>query len=193
MIRHNDQRKGFALLLTLLVVTVVVSVTLAVIELTIKQLNLSVTARDSEVAFHAANAGMECSRYTRRMASSSLEAGDNSLSFNCFNQTQTLTRQGESLSTNGNGQLYRYSSQATWGTNDRCSVIEMVLMIVPDTETSDFEITNLNTIFSGVPVGETKSCSPGAKCTISQVVGYNKACANISSPGTVRREILLEF
>jgi hypothetical protein len=41
-------------------VAVVVSITLAVIELTIKQLNLTVTAKDSEIAFHAANAGIEC-------------------------------------------------------------------------------------------------------------------------------------
>ena len=90
MIRHNTSSRGFALLMTLLVVAVVVSITLAVIELSIKQLNLAVTAKDSEIAFHAANAGMECVRYARRTASTSLESGENSVRFDCFNKNQNF-------------------------------------------------------------------------------------------------------
>ncbi len=190
----NHQQTGFALLMTLLVVTVVVSITLAVIELSIKQLNLSVTARDSEIAFHAANAGMECARYARRTASSSLESGQNSVRFYCFNQEQFLGRQNSGLIENGaDGDIYRYRSEVTWSTNDRCSVMDMVVMVVPDTETTDMTIPNLNSVFAGFPATDTKSCSPGATCTVAEVVGYNRACADITLPGTVRREILLEF
>lgn len=194
MIQTNHQQTGFALLMTLLVVAVVVSITLAVIELSIKQLALSVTAKDSEIAFYAANAGMECVRYARRTASTSLEAGVNSVSFNCFNRTQNLGRQTQSLTENGgDGEIYRYRSEVSWGTNDRCSVIDMVVLTVPDTETSDMQIPNLNSLYEGYPAGDTKTCSPGAKCTVAQVTGYNRPCGSLTLPGTVRREILLEF
>jgi hypothetical protein len=197
MIHHKNQASGFALLMTLLVVAVVVSITLAVIELTIKQLNLTVTAKDSEIAFHAANAGLECARYVRRIASSSFEVAGtplDTIDFECFNRAQELDLQSYGgLSTNGNGELRRYVGEITWGTGDRCSVIDMLVMLVPDTETSDLEITNLNTLYSGFPVGDTKSCSPGARCTVAEVIGYNRGCTNTNLAGTVRREILLEF
>ncbi|MFM2340138.1 MAG: hypothetical protein RLZZ360_774 [Candidatus Parcubacteria bacterium] len=197
MTRHNQYNQGFALLMTLLVVGAVVSITLAVIELTIRQLNLSVTAKDSEIAFHATNAGLECARYVRRVASSSFEVfgtPPNTVSFECFNTTSDLTLTSYAgLTINGNGEIYRYTGSVTWGTNDRCSVIDMIVMLVPDTEVTDLEITNLTSLYAGFPAGTTKSCSPGAYCTVAEVVGYNRSCANINVPGTVRREILLEF
>lgn len=197
MIRHNQHTGGFALLMTLLVVAAVVSITLAVIELTIKQLNLTVTARDSEIAFHAANAGLECARYVRRVASSSFEVVGtplDTIDFECFNRTQELDLVSNGgLSTSGNGELRRYYGEVTWGTGDRCSIVDILVMIVPDTETSDFSITNLHNTYQGFPQGDTKSCSPGARCTVAQVIGFNKGCSNTSLEGTVRREILLEF
>ncbi len=196
MIRHKQQN-GFALLMTLLVVGAVVSITLAVIELTIKQLNLTVTARDSEIAFHAANAGLECARYVRRVASTSFEVVGtplDTIDFECFSRTQELDLVSNGgLATNGNGELRRYLGEVTWGTGDRCSVVDMLVMMVPDTETSDFEITNLHTMYQGFPQGDTKTCSPGARCTVAQVIGYNRGCVDTSLAGTVRREILLEF
>ncbi len=196
MTHHNHTQPGFALLMTLLVVTVVVSITLTVIELTIKQLNLSVTAKDSEIAFHAANAGMECVRYARRLASTSLETKVNNVRINCFNVTnQNLRLQSDSLNRGSADEdwVSYYQAEVSWLTGDRCSVIDMVLINVPTTETSPVVIGNLDSIFSSFSDSDTKNCDPGAKCTIAEVVGYNKNCTNINSPGTVRREILLEF
>lgn len=197
MIHSKQHTSGFALLMTLLVVAAVVSITLAVIELTIKQLNLTVTARDSEIAFHAANAGLECARYVRRIASSSFEVLGtplDTIDFECFSRTQELdlTSYG-GLSMSGNGEVRRYLGEVTWGTGDRCSVVDMLVMIVPDTETSDLSISNLHTLYQGFPQGDTKTCSPGARCTVAQVIGYNRGCSSTNLAGTVRREILLEF
>jgi hypothetical protein len=191
----RNQQSGFALLMTLLVVAVVVSITLTVIELSIKQLNLSVTAKDSEIAFHAANAGMECVRYVRRTSAALIEDPDtNSFNFDCFNQRQSLGRQNHGLTlSGGDGALYRYRGQASWATGDRCSVIDFVTMIVPETETSDMQVSGLNAIYPGYPASDVKTCSPGSVCTVAEVVGYNKSCSNITTTGTVRREILLEF
>lgn len=197
MILRNHHTGGFALLMTLIVVGAVVSITLAVIELTLKQLNLTVTARDSEIAFHAANAGLECARYVRRVASTSFEVVGtplNTIDFECFNRTQELDLVSYGgLSVSGNGEIRRYLGEVTWGTGDRCSVVDMLVMIVPDTETSDLEITNLTTLYAGFPQGDTKTCSPGARCTVAEVIGYNRGCTDTGLAGTVRREILLEF
>lgn len=193
MIQINRKSQGFALLLTLLVVTVVVSVTLAVVELSIKQINLSVTAKDSEIAFYASNAGMECARYANRLASSTIENGTNAFSAPCFNDDVDFTRRAHGLSVSGDGDVYRYQSEVSWPTSDRCSQIDMVVMVVPATDSGNTTISNFNTIYPGYPTGKTKTCTPGSKCTIASVTGFNKSCGAITGAGTVRREILLEF
>ncbi len=194
MTRRNQNEPGFALLLTILVVSVVVSITVTIIELTLKQVALAVTARDSEIAFHAANAGMECVRYMSRMASSSIANRDNNIRFYCFGQEQQIGRQNRSLSVSGgDGDVTHYAGLVTWNTGDRCSSVDMVVMQVDEGETSDMVINNLETIYPGFPAADNKSCTPGSRCIVAEVTGYNKPCNAITEPGTVRREILLEF
>ncbi len=195
MTHHKSSQSGFALLMTLLVVAVVVSITVTVIELTLKQLALSVTAKDSEVAFHAANAGMECARYVRRNASTTINAQGSPVLFDCFGQTnQRLNLVAHSLNeSGGDGEVYRYEGEVSWITNDRCSVIDFVTMIVDETATGDMNINNFNSIFPGFPASEIKSCPPGGICTVAEVTGYNRPCGSLIGNGVVRREILLEF
>ncbi len=50
---------GFALLLTMIVVAVTLAVGLSLLNITLKQFTLSSTSRDSEIAFHAADSGLE--------------------------------------------------------------------------------------------------------------------------------------
>ncbi len=194
MTRRNQHEPGFALLLTILVVSVVVSITVTIIELTLKQVALAVTARDSEIAFHAANAGMECVRYMSRMASSSIANRDNNIRFYCFGQSQEVGRQNRVLSVSGgDGDITHYAGLVTWNTGDRCSSVDMVVMQVDEGEASDMVINNLETIYPGFPATDNKSCTPGSRCIVAEVTGYNKPCNAITEPGTVRREILLEF
>jgi type II secretory pathway pseudopilin PulG len=192
----TKQKSGFALLMTLVVVTAVVSITLAIIELSIKQLSLTVTARDSELAFQAANAGIECIRYLHRQASTTFTTPlPTSVPYTCFQRpSDTLVTVANSFTVTGNGSIRRYRDTITWGpNNDRCSVLEMVLMHVDPSESSDLVVSNLNTAFPGYPSGQNKRCSPGSLCTIAEVTGFNKPCNAITTAGSVRREVLLEF
>lgn len=192
MTRHNTS-SGFALLMTLLVVSVVVSITLAVIELSIKQLNLSVSAKDSEIAFHAANAGMECIRYALRTEETDF-AGSGNVTASCFNRNITIEREPLSpLEVSGGpaNRVARYSAEITWPTGDRCSQMDIVRADVPVSDDEWVRVNYLSRVFSGR--AGSKSCTPGSTCVIAEVVGYNKRCADITDPGTVRREILLEF
>ena len=82
----NQKESGFALLITLIVVGVVLSVGLSILDLSIRQVRLSTNAKESELAFHAANAGMECARYWRRASSSEMETGQ-AIEPVCFGET----------------------------------------------------------------------------------------------------------
>ncbi len=197
---------GFALLMTLIVVTVVVSITATIIELTIKQLTLSVTAKDSEVAFHAANAGMECAQFTRLVnASASIENGATTITTNCMGLTQTLTR----VNTLGvavdpsTATVYRYRGSITWPagnpSNNRCSVIDMfVIMNANDGNEVSLGDTSsggdpISDEIPGYPSTDPFICAANSNCTLVSSVGYNSLCNATSSAGTVRREILLDF
>jgi hypothetical protein len=205
MTHHKTSTAGFALLMTLMVVSVIVSITAAVIELSLKQLQLAVTTRDSEIAFQAANAGMECARYARRISADEIETGNGSLyPFPCFGvsdqilQSSNLTGLVSNEDTITNTRVIKYyTSNFTWSTNDRCSKLVMLAMNVSPDADASLVIDNLHDLFPGYPEGMTKTCEVGSYCTVAQVTGYSDsaACNAGYTPtiDTVRREILLEF
>ncbi len=180
--------------MALLVVGVVITIGLSILELTIKQVQLATTARDSEIAFHAANAGMECSRYIRRAASSTMERGQN-ITPSCFGQTATTNTNSRVTSgVTGDGEVFLYNYSFTWGVDgDRCTQVTTLVASTTLTGTTDVAIANMPTIMPGYTDGNTKTCEIGARCTVMSVRGYNRACNNISNYGTVQREVLLQF
>ncbi len=201
-IKKTTDTAGFALLITIMVLSVVTAVTLAIVELSLKQLALSVDSKDSEIAFHAANAGLECARYMRRTASTTFETGNDVTSY-CFGSPVTVTEiaLGVPRAPAGttNGVVYRYEADFQWGSGSsiRCSEVSMVVIAVTATATpAGITIGNggspLTDIMPGYPA-TTKTCEAGGRCTIASVTGYSAACANKSDADTLRREILLEF
>lgn len=198
----SQKNKGFALLITIMVVSVVVAVTLAIVELSIKQLELSVDSVDSELAFQAANAGLECARYWRREVSDQFESGD-PVTFDCFGTADGAIRPPLSITRTGNGvvTVYTLDTGLSWGTAplERCSDMTIISMVVPATTTapgvtigSGSGNNSLKTILPGYP-SDSKTCEPGGLCTIVSVTGYSANCSNKNDVGTQRREILLEF
>ncbi len=182
--------------MALLVVGVLITIGLSVLELTIKQVQLATTARDSEIAFHAANAGMECSRYWRRENAAEMETGA-SINPSCFGISSSSPIVPTSLSGDiiaGTGQAYLYNYSFTWGTGlDRCTEVTTLVASSSISGATDLVINNMTTRFPGYTGGNTKSCEPGARCTVMSVRGYNRSCSNKSNYGTVEREVLLQF
>jgi type II secretory pathway pseudopilin PulG len=202
--RSDKQNNGFALLITLIVVGVVLSVGLALLDLSIKQVRLSTNAKDSEVAFHAANAGLECARYWRRESSDEMEAGD-PFTPTCFGESVTGDNGGEvnpstnpdpdlDDATDGSANLYDY--KFTWGTNsDRCTRIK-TLVVSADVIGNGAAVDNMEELFPGYPDGNTFTCDAGGRCTVISVRGYNKDCLTLGGENTygiVEREVLLQF
>jgi len=192
MLRHNRAQSGFALLMTLVVVSVVISVGLTLIELTIKQLRLSTGAKDSEIAFHAANAGVECIRYWRLASSTEFENGvGNTVPMNCFGagvSTVTMT----DLSP-GPELIFKYDVDFTWGAAgaQRCSRASFITLS-SDPTSAGVTLTSVPTYIIGYP-NTDKTCQAGGLCTIVSVKGYNQPCTNVGTLGTIEREVLLEL
>ncbi len=190
--KHQD---GFALLLSLIVLGVVVSVALTMIEITIKQLQLSTIAKDSELAFHASSAGVECLRYWRLASSTEFETqlGD-TVDMDCLGAapvrpTRTL-RVPDGISP---GTVDLYSAQFSWGSPARCSKIDFIV-IASDPADGDATVYDVGNDLVGYPSPSNKSCPAGGKCTYVSAKGYNTTCNNVGlGIGVVEREVLLEL
>ncbi len=60
---RETRQKGFTLLLSMLVVSMVLSVALGITEIVIKENQLATLVRESEAAFHAADKGIDCALF----------------------------------------------------------------------------------------------------------------------------------
>lgn len=186
----NRQQEGFALLITLIVVGVVLSVGLTILDLSIKQVKLSTNARESEVSFHAANAGAECARYWRRTESANIIAGQQ-IAVDCFGEA-SINVNPSTPAVTGNGNTYQYEYSFTWGGGSRCTEIN-TLVAVADPIGVGVTTTLMTTLVPGYPKGDDMYCEAGSQCTVLSVRGYNRPCATVNGYGTVQREVLLQF
>jgi len=199
----KNVQQGFALLMTIIVVSVVISIGLSVLDLTLKQVRLSTNAKDSEISFHAANAGVECARYTRRVNANLMEVGT-AISPVCFGVSPTSNSKAKvnATSTDGDGEVYKYTYNFSWpsASPTSCTLVTTLVasataMINPTTLGRGVTTTHMTTYISGYPVssGSGWYCGPGERCTILSVKGYNRPCAASYGYGTVEREVLLQF
>lgn len=190
----NRTETGFALLMTMIVVGVVLSVGLAILDLSLKQVRLSTNAKESEISFHAANAGMECAQYWRRTDSDKMESNQ-SISPVCFHES-TYSNTNIEITTGlvGDGNVYQYEYSFQWGPTGsiRCTQINTIVMS-SDLYGIGLTLSNVANIVDGYPYSDDKTCSAGSQCTIVSVRGYNRPCSTISGFGVVQREVLLQF
>jgi hypothetical protein len=193
MLHHNKiTSSGFALLITLVIISVVISIGITLIDLTIKQLRLANSSKDSESAFHAANAGAECIRYWRIASSTAFESVVGvpvSVPVTCFGEVAT-----SSVPTNLGTGVHRHDLEITWGPSNarRCSE---VIMLTLSSDPSAVSSTTLNNIQNQIPGYPTnyKECGPGGRCSIISVRGYNRSCALKNELGSIQREVLLDL
>ncbi len=189
MIHHKKTlSSGFALLITLVIISVVISIGITLVDLTLKQLRLANNSKDSESAFHAANAGAECVRYWRIKESDKFEAGLVQIPVTCFDAAVVDSVPTELVA----GSVYRHDFEISWAANTRCSKVRMITISSDPDAAAAVNFVGIQAIIPGYPVN-VKSCNPGGRCSIISVQGYNRSCANINEIGTIQREVLLDL
>lgn len=106
-IYQEQDKKGFVILIAVLVASLMISIGAFIANIAVKELSLSVSGRDSQVAFYAADAGIECALYhdlhVSQFATSSSDSGPGTL--NCNSTTTPIVVTGLSTATRGVSQF----------------------------------------------------------------------------------------
>lgn len=91
----ENTSKGFTLVISILIASLVLSVGVSILNISLKEKQLSASGRDSQIAFHNADSGIECALYwdlvdgTPFGTPTSNQSELNSYTFDCNNQTIT--------------------------------------------------------------------------------------------------------
>jgi hypothetical protein len=107
--QKNNSQKGFVILFAVLISSLVLSVGISIISISLKQIVLSGSGRDSQFAFYMSNTGAECAQYwdyagdldttTGNKSNVFATSSDSTLSFNitrvkCLGMTLATTTGG---------------------------------------------------------------------------------------------------
>jgi Tfp pilus assembly protein PilV len=184
---HTDNTQGgFALLITIIVLSVVLAIGLSLLEISLKQINLTITARESELAFVAANSGIECAQFSRFNREISTAFDNEEFEFACFGQGARII--DAVLRRGSNPRVYEYQTQYDVGTASGDMCVDVTVFVM-DNRTNN---NNGNYNFSNQGVS-SRSCPGNSVCTNIFSRGYNRACDAIGDRNTVQREMTAEF
>lgn len=193
-LKNIDNKEGFALLITLVVVSVVLAIGLSLLFVTTRQYLLAVTANESEKAFQASQIGMECLRYHRAQPTTAAKF----LRDNNSDPTPTLICGGNSSAVvNSSGQpvqnpvaagawLYNYRYRFNLG-DDQCAEPSIYVA-----DLREYDGADLNLAVSGEGLSQIK-CTAGTVCTAIFSRGYNRPCNQLNSIYSIQREITVQY
>lgn len=185
-------QSGFALLITLVVVSVVLAIGLSLLFVTTKQYLLSVTAIESEKAFQAGQIGLECMRFHRAQPDTRAkllkENGDPPPALTCAGITSSSLAQTSALYSDSGRLLYnyRYRYDIDIAGDTVCTEPSLYIADLRDA-TADLSYN-----LTGEGLG-TITCTAGTLCTVVFARGYNRPCDQLDSIFTVQREITVEY
>lgn len=172
MCNHNN--RAFTLFLSIIVAAVVLSIGLALLELTLRQFKLGGLANESVIALNAADAGLECFRYWDRsdFAGGIFDIGPGATPFDCMGQTEVTS----GLVASGDRESFEFE----WGVVDTmCTKLDVYKYFdsVSDTNMQD----------------GTRRCPAGFTCTQVESRGYNVPCDQLNNNRVVERAIRATF
>lgn len=191
--RTPTNQDGITLLVTLLLMGVLLGVSASLLNLTLKQFQLSGIAYTSETAFQAASAGLECALYhdfpppSTNVPSPFAVPGNgdeqsSGASIKCMGGT-TAVPNSNGTARSGEEQRFQFSWGAT--SNPVCTELS-VYKFYSLTDSVDMTINGVNmNINRDADLSTVEFCPQGSECTIIQSRGYNVACADITTSGRV--------
>ena len=197
-----NTQEGITLLVTLLLMGVLLGISASLLNVTLKQYQLSGIGYASEIAFQAANAAMECILYHDRKTTSGgsspglkpfdvPNSGEQSsdVSIRCMTSGDIYEDSvsnlpsyvdptpGNRRTRSGGGQRFTFE----WGTSPTVCSEVTVYKFYSDTAAVPVMVGTTNMRTSG-------SCPAGSVCTVVQARGYNVACNQRSNSRVVERE-----
>jgi hypothetical protein len=190
---YSTKNNGFALLLALIISSVVLAIGVSILHISVNQINLSATARESEIAFQAAHAGVDCLMYWRNEKSAEFIDVSGTLAnptTNCFGGGPIETSKQSYAPSSGTGWVREYINEYQWGSPLRCTNVSAYII-------NAYSTTNVTVNFGtdrGIGDNGVKTCNAGTICTVIISDGYNRACNELDSTiFSVQREIVVEY
>lgn len=201
MKHYRTHERGIALLITLLLMSVLLTVSASLLNITLKQYQFSSIGVASEQAFQAANAGLECmvwhdyedyptSKFDVDTPTAPNPAGP---TIECMGVNDSTSAVGAIGS--GEEQRYRFS----WRVSSDPDIPELC------TDVSIYKFYELGTA-DGNPTGPSmdialgqtgQNCAEDVVCTVIRARGYNVACPADDDdpfpPRTIEREITQRY
>lgn len=174
----KTNQDGITLLITLLLMGVLVAVSTSLLNITLKQYQLSGISLASETAFQAASAGMECALYNDWINKHFDIGPRNAIS--CFNNIESNDEgvDGNGIANSGEEQRFQFNWKIQSDSPDVCSEISVYKF---HDATIPVDVSINGVLFRTKTDGTSDPCPAGSVCTVIQSRGYNVACAQISS------------
>lgn len=88
----NNTQRGFTLFIAVLLGSLMLAIGFSIFNLAFKELILSASAKESQIAFYAADTGLECALYYDQSEAKFQTTGPGSFSINCAKQVRNVTR-----------------------------------------------------------------------------------------------------
>jgi Tfp pilus assembly protein PilX len=136
-INNKNIENGYAILFTIVVVSIISIISMGLASSALKQMILSGVARDSTTAFYEADLGSECALYAEN-------------AYNMVPPTNPWICAGNSLSftgptdAGGGKTTYTLNPDGTGGTNDKCFRITATKEVVGDTINTKIQTRGYN-------------------------------------------------
>lgn len=177
------------LLVALLTMGVVLAVGASLLNVTLKQYQLSGISRASERAFHAADAGMECALYHDRnevggVPRNTFALGNQNVAITCMRVADGSSLGGVA-SDSGDDQAFEFD----WGESGQEVCTRISVYKFYEDPADDGNGTGPALIVDGIDRRPAQPCPEGLVCTVIAARGYNVSCDDLSSRGTVEREL----
>lgn len=176
------------LLLAVVVSGIILAIGLTLLSISLKQFKISGLAENSEKAFHAANAGVECARYwdlsSENGGKFDVVDNDSQVTIQCLGKDRPAG--GASSGNEQRIQEITWSNEGSSGDNtELCTDVSIWKFYSED---GDEDMGNGET---GLPSGTV--CPEGVECTVIRSRGYNRACNDLGSLKTVERELFVRY
>lgn len=141
-------KKAFTVLFAVIVSSLILALGLGIVAITMKEVKLSGTGRDSQLAFYAADSGSECAMYNDLVktyfATSSSSAKDPTIKCNNVDITATTTSSTEA-SASSTFRMYMEYNGTSPVKNKPCVDVSVSKYIVNNTEKTTIDARGYNT------------------------------------------------